>query len=179
MTNRELAILGLVVEQPRHGYEIEQVIDERNMRNWTDIGFSSIYYVLKRLEGAGYVKSELSAEGSGGPKRRVYSATPQGRAAWREQSLEALARPQRSYPEFLLGLAALPSLDTDDVVAALEDHAAQLDQRRQQMHEAWERSGPDVPKHALAMFEYSEALISAELAWVRNAAERAARKELT
>ena len=32
MTNAELAILSLVVETPRHGYEIEQVIEERGMR---------------------------------------------------------------------------------------------------------------------------------------------------
>jgi DNA-binding PadR family transcriptional regulator len=43
MTNAELAILSLVAEQPRHGYEIEQVIEEREMREWTEIGFSSIY----------------------------------------------------------------------------------------------------------------------------------------
>jgi hypothetical protein len=29
-----MAILSLVFEQPRHGYEIEQVIEERGMRNW-------------------------------------------------------------------------------------------------------------------------------------------------
>ena len=44
MTNAELAVLSLVVEAPRHGYEIEQAIAERGMREWTEIGFSSIYY---------------------------------------------------------------------------------------------------------------------------------------
>jgi len=29
MTNAELAVLSLIAEQPRHGYEIEQVIEER------------------------------------------------------------------------------------------------------------------------------------------------------
>ena len=58
MTNTELAILGLIAEQPRHGYQIEQVIEERGMRNWTEIGFSSIYYLLKKLEKAGYVYGE-------------------------------------------------------------------------------------------------------------------------
>lgn len=179
MTNTELAILGLVVEQPRHGYEIEQVIEDRNMRNWTEIGFSSIYYVLKKLERAGHVTAELRAEGSGGPKRRVYSASRLGRNAWRTHSLEALARPQRSHSEFLLGLAALPALDTHEVVSALEDHAARLDRRRHQLQDARVQSGPTVPKNALAMFEYSEALIEAELAWVRDAALRAAREEFT
>ena len=46
LTNAELAILSLIVEQPRHGYEIEQVIEQRGMREWTDVGFSSIYYLL-------------------------------------------------------------------------------------------------------------------------------------
>lgn len=179
MTNSELAILGLVVERPRHGYDIERVIEERNMRNWTEIGFSSIYYVLKKLERSGLVTSELCTEGSGGPKRRVYSATGTGRKAWRAESLDALARPQGSHTGFLLGLAALPALETGEVVSALEDHAARLERRRERMHEAWEGSGPATPKHALAMFEYGEALINAELAWVRGAAERAAREELT
>jgi len=178
MTNSELAILGLVVEQPRHGYDIEHVIEERNMRNWTEIGFSSIYYVLKKLERSGHVTSELQAEGSGGPTRRVYSATRLGRKSWRAESLGALARPQGSNTGFLLGLAALPALEADEVVEALEDHAARLERRRQRMQDARERSGPETPKHALAMFEYGEALIDAELAWIRDAAARASREEL-
>jgi len=32
MTNAELAILSLVVEKSRHGYEIELVIEEREMQ---------------------------------------------------------------------------------------------------------------------------------------------------
>ena len=53
MTNAELAILSLVAEEPRHGYDIEQVIEARGMRDWTEIGFSSIYYLLKKLEKSG------------------------------------------------------------------------------------------------------------------------------
>ena len=45
MTNAELAILSLIAEQPRHGYQIDQVIQERGMREWTEVGFSSIYYL--------------------------------------------------------------------------------------------------------------------------------------
>lgn len=177
MTNTELAILGLVVGQPRHGYEVEQVIQDRNMRDWTEIGFSSIYYVLKKLERRGFVSGQVRTEGSGGPQRRIYAATARGREAWRRSSLEALARPQRGSPEFLLGLAALPMLDTGEVVAALREHAARLEERRRRMREALTRSGADLPRHARAMFEYSGALVEAELTWVTEAVERAARKE--
>ena len=50
ISNIEAAILGLLCERPQYGYEIEKIIEKRNMRNWTEIGFSSIYYILKKLE---------------------------------------------------------------------------------------------------------------------------------
>ena len=59
MTNAELAILSLIAEQPRHGYDIEQIIEARGMREWTEIGFSSIYYLPNKLEKAGLVESQL------------------------------------------------------------------------------------------------------------------------
>ncbi|HUV26505.1 MAG TPA: PadR family transcriptional regulator, partial [Anaerolineales bacterium] len=59
MTNAELAILSLIAEQPRHGYDIEQVIEARGMREWTEIGFSSIYYLLNKLEKDGMIESHL------------------------------------------------------------------------------------------------------------------------
>ena len=50
MTEAELAVLSLLIETPRHRYQIEQVIEERGMREWTAVGFSSIYYLLRKLE---------------------------------------------------------------------------------------------------------------------------------
>ncbi|MAC39111.1 MAG: PadR family transcriptional regulator, partial [Oceanicaulis sp.] len=55
LTDAELLLLGLVSEMPRHGYELEQVIETRGMREWTQVGFSSIYFVLGKLEKAGLV----------------------------------------------------------------------------------------------------------------------------
>ena len=59
MTNAELVILSLIAERPRHGYQIEQVIEEREMREWTELGFSSIYYILNKLEGQGHIDSKI------------------------------------------------------------------------------------------------------------------------
>jgi DNA-binding PadR family transcriptional regulator len=69
MTKAELAILGLVAEKPRHGYEIEGVIEARGMRDWTEIGFSSIYYLLKKLEDKGLVTGQLEKASESGMKR--------------------------------------------------------------------------------------------------------------
>ena len=53
----EELILGILAEQPHHGYQIEKLIVDRGMRKWTDVGFSSIYYVLEKLEKKDLAKS--------------------------------------------------------------------------------------------------------------------------
>ena len=63
INEREAAILGLLCENPLYGYTIEKIIEERGMRHWTDIGFSSIYYVLKRLERPEFYREFVPAAG--------------------------------------------------------------------------------------------------------------------
>lgn len=166
MTNAELAVLGLVAEQPRHGYEIEQVINERGMRNWTEVGFSSIYYLLKKLEGNGQVEGRLEQVGPG-PARKVYAATPGGREALRDAITDALAQPERCYQPFLLGLSHLPRIPTDRALAAVRRYRTGLKARRAEMEESWQRQRP-LPDHVEAMFDYSRAMIQAEMAWIER-----------
>ena len=110
LTNTELALLSLVMEREMHGYEMERLIVERGMRNWTQVGFSSIYFVLRRLERAGLVASRLETAPGRGPARRVYAPTDRGRDAYAADLIARLSEPERPYPLFLQGLAGLPSL---------------------------------------------------------------------
>jgi DNA-binding PadR family transcriptional regulator len=166
MTNAELAILSLVVERPRHGYEIEQVIEERGMREWTEVGFSSIYYLLKKLEREGLVEGRLEQVGRGAA-RKVYQATPAGRQAWRDGVLETLSVPQRCYPPLQLGLSNLPAIPPAEAVAALQKYHAALTDRQTHVHTGWESQKP-LPYFIDAMFDYSLALIEAELNWIEK-----------
>jgi DNA-binding PadR family transcriptional regulator len=141
MTNAELAVLGLIVERPRHAYEIDQVVQERGMRDWTDVGFSSIYYLLHKMERAGFVEGCDHTSKSKGPTRKVYSPTAEGLTAWTEASLEALATPQTKMP-LLLGLTGLGALPQDRALdaartclQALEERLVRLVERRQSANE--------------------------------------------
>ena len=127
MTNAELAILNLIAEQPRHGYDIEQVIEERGMREWTEIGFSSIYYLLNKLEKAGMIKSQLFQPAGKGPARKVYSITRLGYQAQTEATIAALSTPQSGSSSFLLGLSSSPSLSKEHLITALGSYAAQVE----------------------------------------------------
>ncbi len=165
-TNAELAILTLLAEQPRHGYEIEAVIEERGMREWTEIGFSSIYYVLKKLEKAGWVQGRLAQAGRG-PARKVYEITPAGRDELRAAVLDALSVPRRCYLALQLGLANLASVPPDEALAALCQYRDALAERLAGVQARWEAQRP-LPYFVEAMFGHSSALIEAELLWIRG-----------
>ena len=77
INEREAAILGLLCESPLYGYTIEKIIEERGMRHWTDIGFSSIYYVLKRLESKMLITSSCEQQADR-PSRKPYTTTDAG-----------------------------------------------------------------------------------------------------
>ena len=167
MTNAELAILSLIAEQPRHGYDIEQVIEMRGMRDWTEIGFSSIYYLLNKLEKAGLIESQLQQPEGKGPARKVYSITQQGRQSHLEGTLEALSTPQSGSTPFLLGLSNFPGLSREQVLDALNIYVQKLDVHLQHMLGRAEAQRP-VPPFVDAMFDYSRVLIEAERSWIQN-----------
>lgn len=166
MTNAELAILSLIGEQPRHGYEIEQVIEERGMREWTEVGFSSIYYLLKKLERDALVESALE-EAERGPARKVYTLTPAGQEALQAGLIEALSTPHHCYPPIQLGLSNLPAIPQAQVQPALQQYRATLEGRRAAVEAKWNAQRP-LPPFVDAVFDYSLTMIQAELAWVER-----------
>jgi DNA-binding PadR family transcriptional regulator len=70
----QAAILGLLAEQPMHGYQVIQELGTRSGGAWTP-GPGSVYPTLQAMEEQGLVTGEQ--DGS----RRVFSLTDTGRAA--------------------------------------------------------------------------------------------------
>ncbi len=68
-----MAVLALVAEQPRHGYEIIQAIEERSGGNWKPSP-GSIYPTVAQLEDEGLIDTE-KIDG-----RRMATLTPAGTA---------------------------------------------------------------------------------------------------
>jgi DNA-binding PadR family transcriptional regulator len=167
MTNAEMAVLSLIAEQPRHGYEIEKIIEERGMRDWTEIGFSSIYYLLNKLEKDGLVESQLLSQEGKGPARKVYSITPEGEQVHLESVLAALSTPSSGSEPFLMGLSNLPVVPQEQLINALNSYAVQLEESLSKIHERAELQQP-LPPFVEAMFDYSRVLAEAKLKWVRG-----------
>jgi DNA-binding PadR family transcriptional regulator len=166
LTHAEQAILSLVAETPRHGYEIEQVIRQRGMRQWADLGFSSIYYLLGRLERRGLVRSERVASPQG-PARRVYRSTPAGKGELHRAVRRAFTNPELGDSPVQLALANLPVLSSEEARRSLRQYRDQLIERHAFLCQR-SKEVPRMPHHVRAMFTRSRALLRAEIRWAHD-----------
>lgn len=139
LTDAELVILSLIYERPQHGYEVEQEITRRNMRVWTDLSTSSIYYVLQRLEKKGFIdKSTLQRGQTETRPRKVYEITPAGEKAWKAATLQALSQPSITYTNFLLGLHNLWNIPPGEALEAVKQYREWLEKDLQRQKEELE-----------------------------------------
>ena len=163
----EFAVLGLLVEQPLHGYAIEQLIEERGMRNWTPIGFSSIYQILDQIAANGWARVRTEPAPGRGKERRVHSVTAEGRRHWETEAMSALADVDAGAGEFLIALSGLPFLEMAGVRGALMERLGRLESRLADLDRDLAAAGP-VPSHVEAMFAFVASRLTSEQEWTRS-----------
>lgn len=197
----ELAILGLLKEQPLHGYELKKRLSETLGFLW-GVSFGSLYPALRRLERSGAIEVADDALGSGlvvsvpstgsvageaaaarlrrmaKPSRRTrkaYRITPQGEALFAELLADdgPNADDERS---FTLKLAFARHLSQPTRLAFLERRRAAL---TAQLAEARRTHGPVIDRYTRSLAEHRTQSTERDLAWVEEliAAERTAREE--
>jgi DNA-binding PadR family transcriptional regulator len=168
ISEREAAVLGLLCENPLCGYTIEKIIDERGMRYWTDIGFSSIYYVLKRLERRDLVTVSCEQQ-EDKPSRKVYAITAAGRNLMKEKVRSQLAHPHRIASPFDLGIMYNQLLSRKETVACLKERMMALDRS---MHALRARQAKhkqnNKPYFVLALSDRALAHLTTEKMWVEQ-----------
>jgi DNA-binding PadR family transcriptional regulator len=172
ISNSELALLSLIVEQPRHAYEIEQVIEERNMRYWTEIGFSSIYRILKKLEDSNWLRGQMKPPEGRGPARKVYHLTDEGNQVWQQAALQTLAEPESRSSSFLLGLDSLGELPPQQVMEAIEANLNRQQMVYQQLNQAVENHPMKDDFFIGIFFDYLLHQLSTEIAWLERLSQK-------
>jgi DNA-binding PadR family transcriptional regulator len=111
------------------GKEIDRLFDLQGTRTWADIGSSSVYNCLKRLEQYEYVRSEQDKkEGHG---IRLYFATQEGRGALEKELTHRLSTDRRRPCELDVAIANLPFLKKEKVLKSLEKYGDDLEKNLQ------------------------------------------------
>lgn len=146
MTNRpasnlspEFPLLGLLAQQPAHGYELHQRLTMEFGQIW-HISLSQTYNILKRLEHQGMIAGKDETQ-ENRPARRYFHLTPAGQqsfAAWldstvgsstraiRIEFLTRLAFAERLQPELVPGLLARQITEMERGLDCLEEALDQL-----------------------------------------------------
>ena len=98
------AILGLIAQKPRHGYETRVAFEALvgGDGNW-EVKPAQIYTTLDRLEEAGWVERSSDLGEGEEPFRRVYQITPWGETALQEWFSSGVT-PEHQRDEFFIKL---------------------------------------------------------------------------
>jgi DNA-binding PadR family transcriptional regulator len=168
LTPSELIVLGLIIERPQHGYDLEQVIERRGIRQWTEIGFSSIYYLLAKLEQRGFV--HVPDAPAAAKSRRVFHVTAAGRQVAASSAFTLIAELRPVANPLLVGVSNLSLLSRRDYARALRDRLAHVDTRIADVRAAESAQAPLVLP-AREVFSYSLSLLEAERSWLAARAQ--------
>jgi len=181
----ELAVLGLLSEQPLHGYELKKRLSETLGPLW-GISFGSLYPALRRLERSGAIEEtdavELTVAGNvstgsldgdlaaarirrralpGRRTRKAYRVTAVGESLFAELLSDETADDERS---FALKLSFCRHLDPIGRVAFLERRRSQLSQRL-----AKTRRTPatrTIDRYTRSLLEHRAQSTEHDLAWI-------------
>ncbi len=94
MIENELLFLGLLVDRPKHGYEIKRQIHD-DLKQSAGLKIKSIYYPLMKMEKDGLVAKETGRQGRF-PEKYVYRITDKGRKKFdllMQESFSSVERP--------------------------------------------------------------------------------------
>jgi DNA-binding PadR family transcriptional regulator len=103
------AILGLLAQQPRHGYELHSEFEAlAGGEGIWEVKPAQIYMTLARLEDSGLIVQEGVKQGSG-PEKRIYKITPEGLAElsrWYASGIEAEHQRDEFFIKLMLSLSS-------------------------------------------------------------------------
>ena len=118
LNHRAFVLLGLVAEIPSHAYNINQRIEERGMRDWTNIGKSSIYNIITKLEEDGLVESYT--EEVDNRIRKIYTITNYGNEILRNKAYKVLSEfIGKKDEDFYVAFSMLPILAKEQQINAI------------------------------------------------------------
>ena len=103
------AILGLLAQKPRHGYELHAAFAAVVGGGTWEVKPAQVYTTLERLEESGLVETESDLGEGHEPARRIYAITQDGRKALKEWFADGVpTEHQRDefYVKLMIGLVS-------------------------------------------------------------------------
>ncbi|GGC63851.1 helix-turn-helix transcriptional regulator [Hoyosella rhizosphaerae] len=137
----ELAVLGLLIESPMHGYELRKRLTGL-LGPFRAFSYGSLYPTLRRMQTEGLIAEDTRTDGAGLRRRarKVYELTEAGKIRFEE--LVANTGPQNySDDGFGVHLAFFNRTPADARLRILEGRRRQVEERRESLRDTIARLG--------------------------------------
>ncbi|MER5359934.1 PadR family transcriptional regulator [Streptomyces sp. NPDC002785] len=162
-----LAVLGLLLEQSSHPYQMLSELRKRSDNHAAAITRGTLYNTVAALTEAGWVAAQGQQRSGNRPERTVYALTQAGRDELVRRLDAQIRTPEREFSQFLGAVTYLGALGPEGAVDALTERAGRL----------WQRTAADDQRLADALAtgvsrlhvieaEYALSLARAEMAWI-------------
>jgi DNA-binding PadR family transcriptional regulator len=164
-----LAVLCCLQEGPMHPYQVAQTLRTRAKHESIRLNYGSLYSVVEGLERRGLIRAREAVREGRRPERTTYEITDSGSREMVDWLSELLAVPQKEYLQFEAALSLLGNLPPQDALELLHDRLGALEQQLTvsvALRAAVQ--SPQIPRLFLIEQEYSEALLKAEIAFVKT-----------
>jgi PadR family transcriptional regulator AphA len=128
------ALLGLLAENPKYGYEIKQEFEGALGNVWS-VSYGQLYPTLRRLSEMQWVTKE-TAPGKKAAEKNIYSITAKGRKKLDEWLLRPLRSSYKVKDEFTLKFMFFDKLPRDKVL----DYLKQQQKKTVMQKESFQRT---------------------------------------
>ncbi|MEX1175335.1 MAG: PadR family transcriptional regulator [Mycobacterium sp.] len=171
----ELAILGLLLESPMHGYELRKRLTGL-LGAFRAFSYGSLYPALRRMQNDGLIAEDAAPEGAVLRRaRRVYQLTDAGRQRFTE--LVADTGPQNYTDDgFGVHLAFFNRTPAAARMRILEGRRRQVEERREGLRDAIARASNSLDRYTRQLHQLGLESSEREVKWLNEliAAERVA-----
>lgn len=159
MIEHEMLFLGLLLDGPKHGYEIKRTIEEE-LFPFVGLHVKSIYYPLKKMEQLKLVEKDVGREGKW-PEKFVYSITPKGRKIFDHLITESFLSIERPFFNIDLSLYFLPYVDKKIATRRLRGRIIFLNRIKRDLAKLIDKKAP--ARHLQIILEHDLDLVEAEI----------------
>ena len=167
MATIDLIVLGMLKKQPLSAYDIQKLVEYRNISKWVKISTPSIYKKVIQLEEKGLLQSVLVRENNM-PEKAVYSLTANGEQEFERLMEELSAQPIRIFLDFnavIVNLDSVPSEMQKSCVASIEKNVRDLKMYLEENLREKENA-PEVPEIGMAVLRQQFVLAETIEAWI-------------
>ena len=163
----ELAVLGLLLESPMHGYELRKQVN--GVLGWSRLlSYGSLYPALKKMLKAGWIAEEVSAPEPGVTSRRqriVYGLTSAGTERFTRVMADAGPSSWED-DSFDVRFAFFGRTDMEIRLRILEGRRSRLQERLARVQTQLERTQQQMDRYAMELQRHGVESVEREVRWL-------------